>query len=283
MRNLFGPALKDLPDRSVFGPVTFREYLAKHDLPSKDTASTISVDSLEKLPTELRDSDTMILRLGSPKGKRQTEFVLVRLSDGLEDFFLLNERVFLGSEVEPFLPTVSWRQLYSFQILNRLSEAALLNLALASGLMNRALELDDGTAIPAAATGQSTFTFHFRPHDLIDVELAHNAGQVEIDALFVARRGGRESLFVIEAKVGSKIKSIAKHKLFYPVLALSCQTPADMPIVPVYMHVTRADDGLHYHITECTCLDVSSNPPSLADLRAISTKHLVLPSRPTVT
>ena len=182
MKALFSPVLQDLPDRSVFGPVAFQEYLTEHNLPRKDTASIISVDSFEKLPSELRSSDTMILRLGSPKGKRQTEFALVRVADRLTDFFLFNESVFSESQPDPFLPTVSWRQLYSFQILNNLSEAALLNLALASGLMNCALGLDDNVSIPAAATGQSLFTFHFRPHDLIDIELVHNAGQVEIDA-----------------------------------------------------------------------------------------------------
>lgn len=95
--------------------------------------------------------------------------------------------------------------------------------------------------------------------------------------MFVARRESRETLFVIEAKLGPKIKSIAKHKLFYPVLALSSHIPTDMPIVPVYVHIVRADDGLHYRVTECTCPALSAPVPSLVDLHPLSTKHLVLP------
>lgn len=49
----------------------------------------------------------------------------------------------------------------------------------------------------------------------------HYKGQVEIDALFVGRRNRQETLFVIEAKTSNNFQSLAKHKLVYPVLALS--------------------------------------------------------------
>jgi hypothetical protein len=222
----------------------------------------------------------MVLRLGSPPGSRRTEFVLARVGGGLNEFFLFNDDIFPSEEPSIFLPTASWRQLYSFQVLNRLSESALVNLALASGLLSFALGLDDESTIPAPATGQSTFTFTFQAHPAIDRELVHNAGQVEIDALFVARRHGKEVLFVIEAKVGEKTKSLAKHKLVYPILALSRHAPAGMSIVPVYLHVTEQNDGFHYQIIECKFPDPRDAVRAITELVSISHKHYVLPLKP---
>ncbi|WP_252371579.1 DUF6997 domain-containing protein [Pseudoalteromonas phenolica] len=111
----------------------------------------------------------------------------------------------------------------------------MVNLACASGLLKEALSLDDEASIIVPATGQSTFTFRFKPICDEDTILEHINGQVEIDAVFVGKRNGKENLFVIEAKHSEKFDSLAKHKLLYPCLSLLEKLPASMPIVPVYL------------------------------------------------
>jgi hypothetical protein len=126
----------------------------------------------------------------------------------------------------------------------------MVNLGLASGLLSEALRLDDKGGIVAPATGRSTFTFNVRPHStLSDVVFRHESGQVEIDAIFVGRRDGQETLFVLEAKTG-KESSLAKHKLVYPLRALGPSVPANLPIVPVYVRIRQSSDGFHYHVLE---------------------------------
>ena len=57
----------------------------------------------------------------------------------------------------------------------------------------------------------------------------HNRGQVEIDSLFIGRRRGEDVLFLLEAKQSDR--SLAKHKLVYPALAVADKVPADIAIV----------------------------------------------------
>jgi hypothetical protein len=63
------------------GREIFKTYGHRHSQ-GADTASTISVDHIRTLSKELRDADTMVLRLGTGHGsddaRGQTGFALVR-------------------------------------------------------------------------------------------------------------------------------------------------------------------------------------------------------------
>ena len=65
----------------LYGPEIFKIDCRRHNLRA-DTASTISVDHTRTLSKELRDADTMVLRLGTGHGsddaRGQTAFALVR-------------------------------------------------------------------------------------------------------------------------------------------------------------------------------------------------------------
>ena len=276
--NIFRPALDAISDRdlAIFGPISFQDYLRNHNLSKTKTASSISVDSYERLPSLLRDSHTMVLRLGSSPSGKGTQFVLAKVKDHLDDFFLMDDRIFTSEKGSTFLPTASMRQLFAYQVLPTFLEASLVNLGLASGLLGHALDLDKPRTLLAPATGRSTFSFKLKAHSDLHTELTHNKGQVEIDALFVETRNGKETLFVLEAKA-ARDKSLAKHKLVYPLLALAGYVPKDMPIVPVYMRVLKSKAGLHFHVVECEFPDPREDLRAINELLPKTHAHLILP------
>jgi hypothetical protein len=275
---MFGPALVSLGDQpwAVLPPQAFQRYLREHKLPERDTASAISVDALDKLAPELRSADVMVLRLGSPDGERHAHFSLIRAAGRLKDFFLIDAEIFGDTAPITFLPDVSVRSLYPYSVIPEFTETTLVNLAFASGSIGYALGLDLPFPVAAPATGHSTYSFTFLPHSGAPMELRHDNGQVEIDAVFIGRRGGQDILFVVEAKVG-KPSTLAKHKLVYPVLALAAHVPRDLPIVPVYVRATSDDRAARYHVVECEFPDPRSHPPSLDGLRARRHSFLSVP------
>ncbi len=184
-KRIFQPALTAISGKTgaVYGPMSFQDYLKEHRLPAAKTAASISIDSYERLPIELRNDDAMVLRLGSsPKGTG-TQFVLVKLKNRLRDFFLFDSEVFTNQKWSTFIPPASMRNLFPFQLLPVLSESSLVNLAIVTGLMSSALGLEERN-LTAPATGQSIFTFELRAHSSFPEKLIHASGQVEIDALF---------------------------------------------------------------------------------------------------
>jgi len=201
---VFEIALREMDSIGLptFGPISFQFYIAKNALEPARTWQAISVDQRERLAPELQAAQTMVFRLGAPSGARYTHFALAKCHGGWSDYFLEDT------------------QLFAFQLLPALTETSLVNLAVASGLLHHALDLDEPQTTIIPATGQSTFSFHFRPHPAYGICWTHDRGQVEMDALFVARRSGAEALFVVEAKSGRTFSNIAKHKLVYPCLAL---------------------------------------------------------------
>ena len=278
--SVFGPCLRSLEadGGSVFGPTSFRDYVEMHGLGSVGrTPDLISIDSHERLPSELRYADAMVLRLGAGAQGTGTQFAVVKLPGHLRDFFLFDDELFGTLQRSTFLSTASMRDLYGFQLLPAHSEVSLVNLALASGVMSYGLRLDAQGPLLPAARGHSTFTFRLKAHSSLTSDLEHVAGQVEIDALFVARRNDLETLFVVEAKAGAKNRSLAKHKLVYPVLALARHVPADMPIVPVYLSIVREDAGLLFRIAECTFPDPRAGTRSLDELAPGRCSNLLLP------
>jgi hypothetical protein len=277
VKNVFGPALETIGSSGLFGPTSFQGYAKQHGYNvSRKTCELISKDAIESLPMELRASQSMVLRLGSAADGRGTAFAIVKVPD-LRDFFLMHEKVF-SNEPETFSATGSETNLMAFRLLPKLTETSLVNLALASGVLGSALQIDSTSQVLVPATGQSTYSFTFQPHQSVPTSLTHNRGQVEIDALFFAPRNGKECLFLVEAKTGNGRQSLAKHKLVYPVLALRREIPRAIPIVPVYLHVERSDREYRFHVAECELVVPAETLPVLCDLRVVSNRTLVLPS-----
>lgn len=258
----------------TFGPISFNRYLRDNGLAEKRTWQYVSVDSLDRLAPELRQAQTMVFRLGGRKGNSGTHFGLARCRDNWSDFFFQDNELLQQTEPEVYLPEVSVRTLFSFQLLPKLTETSLVNLAIGSGLLPYVLGLETGHGQLVPATGQSTFTFHIVPLPGLPTAWEHINGQVEIDALFFGRRAGRETLFLIEGKCGRPQSSIAKHKLAYPLAALRNSVPEYIDIVPVYVKTWGDSDGQHFLVVECACPKVT--PVVIAELGAVAVWHLVL-------
>ena len=261
--------------QSLFGPISFRDYVSQHDIEtSSRTPRYISVDSLSDLAPELREQDVMVLRVGTADGTG-TAFLLVNSPDGVEEFFLRDAELFPGQSVEKFTSPLGQERLLGFHLLPKLSETSLVNLGLASGVLSEALRLDTSGALAPPATGNSTFTFPIRPHSDISTTVTHRHGQVEIDTLFAERRNGEVALFVIEAKTGSR-GSLAKHKLMYPILALADSAPSDIEIIPVYLRCRRDDDRITFDVAECEVPNPRTTLPAITDLTVTETRVLEL-------
>jgi hypothetical protein len=112
------------------------------------------------------------------------------------------------------------------------------------------------------------------------VVLEHRIGQVEIDAVCVGRRNGRPHLFILEAKSGTDTRTLARHKLVYPALALAPRVPPDMPIVPVYLRVITEGESVRYHVVECALPDPRVALVSLDQLVPVRHRHLRLQIEP---
>jgi hypothetical protein len=246
-------------------PISFLEYQSAQ-ASSRRTADVISVDELQRLSPDLKESGYMVFRLGKPEEGKGTQFVLAKSDAVFSEYFLDDGSVFGGLAEELFLPNTHSRYLFPYQLMPRLTETSLVNLACASGLLSVALGLDDPDWRPIPATGQSTFTFEFTPRADIGKRLVHRDGQVELDAVFVGRRRGLETLFVIEAKSSKNMRSLAKHKLVYPCLALHTEIPQNMPIVPVYLRCVPRQDKILFYVAECNLPD-----PRISKLTAIDT------------
>ena len=238
--------------RRVGEPINFSTYAKGVGFSYKTPAPFISVDSLDKLRPELRSEGCMVFRLGSSEGGGGTRFALAATSVlGWGDFFLLDQELFGSEETVSFSPSNSASNLEAFRLLPSLTETSIVNLVFASGLIQSALGLPFDSVIQA--TGQSTFSFHFRPCHDDSTRLDHRNGQVEIDSIFFASRSNRKTLFLVEAKRSKKLESLAKDKLVYPYLALREKVPAHIDIVPVYLRALRTKQGLlEVNIAECS-------------------------------
>ncbi len=205
-------------EKLVTEPRSFREYSEQATGKSYEPWPYNSIDTVSGLRSELRAANMMVLRLGSRSNTKGSFFSLVKPKNTITDFFFEDSKLFEALAPELFLPEVSIRSLFPFQLLPKVTETSVVNLVLASGLLPHALGVQKTDSLIIPATGQSTFTFEFRPRGDSPQKLLHADGQVEIDAVFVAKRDGKECLFVVEAKHGNKFESLAKHKLLYPVL-----------------------------------------------------------------
>ncbi len=278
--SIFLPAIQELRSagKSVWGPESFRSYIQRHAMTLSDrTPRYISVDSLEVLDSDLRANDLMVFRLGS-SGDTTTAFALVHSQRGIGSYFLSDDELFAGAKTTSFLPRRSYSDLLPFTILSNLSETALVNLASATGALSFALGLDEMAPTGAMATGAVVSTFDFRPTTTADVMLSHTRGQVQIDGLFLGRRDGQDQLFVIEAKKDSRSKTLANHKLLFPVLAIAERVPQDIAIVPVYVRFRQEREHLHVFVVECAYDDPRLHKSGFDTMQVRSVSHLVLPS-----
>lgn len=274
-RDVFVPALDEMSRTGslIFGPKSFQRYLIENNFPLRLTAPLVSVDSFELLSPSLRENGVMVLRLGTSPDNRGTQFVLVK-TENLSSFFLEDSKIFTQKNVEEF-PTKESYTKSLYQVLPALSsERFLINLALTSGLLGLALELE---SVSSAATCQSTFSFNLRLHSSINQIYRHDKGQVEIDSIFLGRKNGRDVIFVIEAK-SNKSKSLAKHKLVYPVLAIveANEVPSEIQVVPVYVKISTQKDGFYYNIVECELPDPRTSPVAIDELKPLKHTYLFL-------
>ena len=260
-------------EQLVTEPRSFREYSELATGKPYEPWPYISIDTVSGLRAELKAANMMVLRLGSRSNGKGSFFSLVKPKTNINDFFFVDSNLFQALTPELFLPEVSIRSLFPFQLLPKVTETSVVNLALASGLLPHALGVQKSDSLIIPATGQSTFTFEFRPRGDSQVKLLHSDGQVEIDAVFVAKRDGKECLFVVEAKHGRKFESLAKHKLLYPVLSLIHKIPSSMPIVPVYLRSIKKDDGIEFYIAECPAIQRENLNEIALDLLAPFRTH----------
>ncbi len=166
------------------------------------TPQYISVDHLNRLDRALYNAGCMVLRLGRATDTG-TQFVIVQILDrSPEGFFLLDRDIFAEQPIQTFVPEASVRDLFPYGLLNKRNEKSATNLGFASGLFAEASELDRPHPASVPAGGNSTYTFSFVVDDGYKAEFVHNDVQVEIDCLFVGKRDGRDTIFVLEAKLG---------------------------------------------------------------------------------
>ncbi len=276
-QKLFEPIINELNQKQMkwSQPKFFNKYRDQVLPGSKAKApSYISIQSKKNLSPELRDNNFMVFRLGKHHGNG-TSFALVQHINGWDDYFIQDNNTFKKDDA---LNNLDWSQddLFSFTVLKNFTETSYVNLALSSGILQRALDVDTEISIPA--TGMGTYSFTVRPHEQLDISWEHNNGQVEIDAMFLGERKGKKTLFVIEAKSGKKTDdSLSKYKLVYPVLSIVGQVDKDIEIVPVYMRTFSTGDHFHFHIAECSMPDPRTEKVYINQLHVIKTSQYKIP------
>jgi hypothetical protein len=280
--SIFEPALRELQrsGRAWSEPTSFLDYCERHHLSAPNTAACISVQSLDALDRSLVEAGVMVFRLGRTPGSRSTRFALVRAPRRLSEFFFIDAELFSAS-ILPHPLEVGPELLLPFRILGAAVETAAVSLAIASGLLATALQLDAPAPRIAPTTWASTCTFDVRPHELHDIRWQHLEGQVEVDALLFGRVNGEPSLFVVEAKHG-RGTSLAKHKLAY-ACAVVMQSPLarGMRVVPVYLRSEIPHPGaIHYRIARCEPLHAPGELPPVSSFRVAHTAGYALPISP---
>tara|TARA_Y100001958_G_C21214367_1_gene539857 strand:+ start:85 stop:957 length:873 start_codon:yes stop_codon:yes gene_type:complete len=271
----FVPALRnlELSKEKIYGPKGFRDYLKEefgetHPNQWLVTAQYLSIQSLSHLDKALRDENVMIFRLG--KGT----FALIQ-TENVEQFFILDRD--LAFTEEEFTPECDLSDLFPFKFMGS-AEANAINLAIASGLLKEALGLSHDSPRLAPTSGNTSYTFGIKPsRNQPNVEWIHRSGQVEIDALLFAKRNDKWTLFCIEGKRGNQFGSLAKHKLFYPLLAVYNNEDfqpyrSEIEIVTVYLRCWSDEDHLKFRITECDLGGYELEDAYVSDLTPKSTR-----------
>jgi hypothetical protein len=262
---IFSRAIEELGSAQHSEPRLFKEYLKSNDLPARDTATLISIQSYDRMSAELRTAGVFVFRLGSPTGLTGTQFALARHVSGWDDYFFMDQKIFANPTKLPDIKIDD--RLRIFEVLAATTETSLVNLAIASGALSAALNIDFSPSQIVHTTAQGTYDFQIWPHPDISTRWSHINGQVEIDAAFIAKRSGKDTLFVVEAKVSKSLESLAKSKLAYPIFAVRQQlsvSNSDIPVVGVYLRAIRGpDQGYDFYIAECEFADPGEAVASL--------------------
>lgn len=275
-RDTFGPALAEMArvQAPVFGPTAFRAYLDQHDLAADSTA--IAVESQRRLAPSLRDSGTMVFRLGTPPRSNAVVFALAKVDTGWSDYFLLDADLFAGVRPRTFNPRGNAHHFDLLSQLAGLSGNALVALAASTGALAEALQLGDDPVQPVPAAGQGLFTFPVVARPGLPV-WTHRRGPVEIDGAFVARRRGVDTVFVVTARASRTFDSLAKHKLIYAAQAVLGALPAGVAVVPVYLRLLRKPTQLLCYVAECAPRRAGDPPEPISALAVRRTACFLLP------
>lgn len=265
---VFSSALDSMDGEREYwrNPEPFQEYVSRNGISVKGTARYISVQSFSDLAPELRENKVMVFRLGSTPGLKHTNFALARVVVGWDDYFMFDEELFGNSGIEKM--STDWRSdaIFPFSAVPKLTETSHVNLALAGGVFEKALNLD-ASSVLVPATGRGRYSFRVRPNARLNASWSHKAGQVEIDSLFVARRLDKKILFVVEAKSGDYPGSLPKHKLVYPVLSVAERVPEEFDIVPVYIRIQESDTFFRFNVAECSFPDPRKGVAHINELK----------------
>lgn len=261
INSIFVPIVKSLTENKVnyINAGSFQKYIKSNNLGKVKTAEKISIDSYEKLDSYLKDKKYMVFRLGKADIGRGTAFALSRF-DKKDEYFLIDEDIFDSKYIDY---RISEDELLPFRIIDKLTEVSFLNIALNSGIVSDALGVKGNIY---SANTHSTYTFRFKLNRDDSLIVEHNKGQVEIDSVFANDRDGGKVIFVIEAKSDIYHKSLSKHKLVYPVLAIADRVPPEYKIIPVYIKIFKDENYIYYNIAECNLADPRENIVSIDSL-----------------
>ncbi len=73
-----------------------------------------------------------------------------------------------------------------------------------------------------------------------------------------------------------KFGSLSKHKLVYPILAISNKIPSIIPIIPVYIRALKLHGNLQFHVAECRLPDVRKRIVAIRELKVENTSSFEL-------
>lgn len=231
-------------------PQPFQEYLNEIGIKHKSTVAFISVQTFKDLNKQLKEAGFMVFRLGSPVGQRKTSFTLVDVKSRWADFFFFDDDIFKSKRETELSIDWSADQLLPFRLIPKLTETSHVNLAIELGVLEATLGFDTGM-ISVPATGRGNYSFSFKPYANWEKSFSHEAGQVEIDSVIVAKRNGKKHILVVEAKSGAFPSSLAKHKLAYPVFSILPSVPGEYEIIPIYMRIEESEDFFTFYVAEC--------------------------------
>lgn len=249
--DLFSPLIEEAHSQGHSVPREWQAYLQTRGISTtRKSPEFLAPDDLTKLNSQLRDANCMIFRLGAAGGGSKTHFSVVSCMS-LDDQFIENKTVLAASSDQLFFPTVPARELFSFGLIPNATENGLVNLALCSGIMDEALCIEQRAALPAR--GNSLYSFRVCPSSEQQyLELEHVTGQVEIDAVFLGKQSGVDTIFVVEAKRLQGRRGIAKAKLGYSTLAVQSLLKLPLRIQTVYLLFDRpAPETIRFIVAPC--------------------------------
>jgi len=249
--DLFSLLIDEAHCQGYSQPREWQAYLQSRGVSTtRKSPEFLAPDDLTKLNSQLRDANCMIYRLGAAGGGSRTHFSVVSCPS-LEDQFISNQTILAASSDQLFLPTVPARELFSFGLVPNATENGLVNLALCAGILDDALGIEHRAALPARGNSQYSFRV-FPTSEQQNLVLEHVAGQVEIDAVFLGKQYGADTIFVVEAKRLQGRRGIAKAKLGYSTSAVQSLLKFPLKVQTVYLLFDRpAPDAIRFVVAPC--------------------------------